>query len=56
MRFLKISRGSCEEVKYHLILASDLNLIRKEEFEVLYERMEVLGKRINSLINSLSKT
>ncbi|HNP89560.1 MAG: hypothetical protein BWY24_00895 [Microgenomates group bacterium ADurb.Bin219] len=55
IKFLFDARGSCAETKYHLLLSKDLGYISFEEFENLNNRYEILGKRINSLINSLEK-
>jgi len=55
INFLFDARGSCAETKYHLLLSKDLGYINSSVFEVLYNRYEILGKRINSLINSLEK-
>ena len=53
IQFLIISRGSVEEVKYHLILAKDLKYINTEIFEKLNNNVILIGKKINSLISSL---
>lgn len=53
MKFLFDARGSCAETKYHLLLSRDLGYFNFELFEKLNNRYEILGKRINSLINSL---
>jgi len=55
MKFLFDARGSCAETKYHLLLSKDLGYINSDVFEKLNNRYEILGKRINSLINSLGK-
>lgn len=53
IKFLFDARGSCAETKYHLLLSMDLGYINPEVFEKINNRYEILGKRINSLINSL---
>ena len=55
IKFLFDARGSCAETKYHLLLSKDLGYINSGVFEKLNNRYEILGKRINSLINSLEK-
>lgn len=55
IKFLFDARGSCSETKYHLLLSKDLGYIGSDIFEKLNDRYEILGKRINSLINSLKK-
>lgn len=53
LQFLIIARGSTEETKYHLILAKDLGYIEESHFKNLKENYILLGKKINSLINSI---
>ena len=55
IKFLFDARGSSAETKYHLLLSKDLGYINSDVFEKLNNRYEILGKRINSLINSLEK-
>jgi len=52
-QFLYISKGSCEETKYHLILSRDLGYISTEEFENLSLQINEISKMISSLINYL---
>ncbi|MBM4171228.1 MAG: four helix bundle protein [Ignavibacteria bacterium] len=53
IKYLIVSRGSLEEVKYQIILAKDLNYIDQITFEKLISEIQLLGKKINSLISSL---
>lgn len=53
IQFLIIARGSAEEVKYHLILAKDLNYITNEIFNALNEKIALIARKVNSLITSL---
>jgi four helix bundle protein len=53
LQFLIIARGSAEESKYHLILAKDLGYIEESKFSQLKESYTLLGKKINTLINSI---
>ena len=53
LQFLIIARGSTEETKYHLILGKDLGYIEESQFKILKENYILLGKKINSLINSI---
>jgi four helix bundle protein len=53
LRFLLISRGSLEEVKYQLLLSKDLNYIKEKEYIKLYDLTNEVGKLINGLINSI---
>jgi four helix bundle protein len=57
IQYLIISRGSTEESRYYIILAKDLGYISKDVYNDLYKSYCLIGKKINSLINSLkSKT
>ncbi len=49
-RFLKMTLGSCNEVVVLLDMSKDLEYITNEEHKELVERYDVLGKRINTLI------
>jgi four helix bundle protein len=53
LRFLLISRGSLEEVKYQLLLSKDLNYIKEKDYIKLYELSNEVGKLLNGLINSI---
>jgi four helix bundle protein len=53
--FLYIARGSLEETKYLLLLGRDLGFVTEEEYNRLRHSCTSLGKRLNSLINSLKK-
>jgi len=52
-RFLLISRGSLEELKYLIVLAKDLNFINKEIFDELQEMTKEVGKLLAGLIKSI---
>ena len=47
--FLNISLGSVAESKSHIYLALDLNYIRQEEFEGLYEKLDEIGRMVFAL-------
>jgi len=49
-RFLTMSMGSCNEVEVLLDMSRDLEYITEQEYKELSERYDVLGKRINTLI------
>lgn len=53
-RFLLISRGSLEEVKYQLLLAKDLEYIEDIEYEKIVSLCDDTGKLLNGLIRKLS--
>lgn len=52
-RFLDISVGSLEELKYYLILGKDLKFIDEEHYNDLVNRCEEIGKMIYGLQTSL---
>ena len=56
VKFLYDARASAAETEYHLLLAKDLGYLDLEIYETLSKRYQILGKRINALINSLGKT
>lgn len=51
-RFLKISLGSNNETITLLELSKDLNYIGIEEYTIMKQSYDVLGKRIYTLINN----
>ena len=53
IHFLTIARGSLEETKYLLYLSKDLCYIDEQEYYTLQEQHSLIGKKLNSLINSL---
>ena len=56
LRFLFISRGSLEELKYLLLLSKDLGYITNQEYEELNERLSILSLKLNNFIKHLQKT
>lgn len=50
IRFLQISLGSAFELESHLLLSSDLNFITKENSDKTIDKIQLLQKRISSLI------
>lgn len=50
LEFLYFSRGSLEETKYHLLLAKDLKYIRSEDYDLIHDKVELVGKQLNGLI------
>lgn len=55
LRFLKISRGSVEETKYHLLLANDLDYLKEERYLELREQCNDVGKMLNGLISKIKE-
>ena len=53
LRYLKISLGSSFELETQLLLCNDLNLLKSEKTKIHLEAIELLQKRISSLIRSL---
>lgn len=51
--FLYNARGSASEVKYFLLLSKDLVYIDITTYEELKEKIEIVTKKLNSLIKSL---
>ena len=52
-RFLLISRGSLEEVKYQLLLAKDLQYVESSIYNKTVNLTDEVGRLLNGLINSL---
>lgn len=50
VRFLQISLGSAFELESHLVICTDLNFISENEVFLVIEKVQVLQKRIASLI------
>lgn len=50
IQFLHLSKGSLEEIKYYLILARDLKYISMEDYDMLQEKAETIGKMLAGLI------
>jgi len=55
IRFLRISLSSLSEVVSQLFTASDLKLVNRKEFDILYTLANNLAARINALINKLKQ-
>ena len=53
LRFLDISRGSLEEVRYFLILAKDLGFFDEERFIAFVNLSDEVGKMLNGLKQGL---
>jgi len=53
VNFLVIARGSVEECKYLILLSKDLSYISSVLYEELNNKYDLLGKKINALINSI---
>ena len=55
IRFLVIVNGSLEETKYLILLAHDLKYISSLEFNKLEESMNLIGRMLFKLRQSLGK-
>ena len=55
IKFLRTSLGSLEEVVTVLYIAWDLKYINKEDFDLLYDELNILASKITALINSIKK-
>jgi len=53
IQFLYVSKGSCAETKYHLLLAKDLDYISESEYQNLNQQLTEVSKMISGLINYL---
>ena len=53
-RFLLISRGSLEEVKYQLLLSRDLNYIDLKTYDEIFDIADEVGKLLNGLIKKIN--
>ena len=51
IQFLYVSKGSCAETKYHLLLAKDLGYISETEYQDLNNRIIEISKMLSSFIN-----
>ncbi len=55
VRFLSISQGSFAEVETQLIIAYRLKYMVQSEFDMLTTKIQIIGKKIHALSNSLEK-
>lgn len=49
-QFIYVSRGSAEELVYHLVLARDLHYIQEDIAEKCIKEIKEIGKMINGLL------
>ena len=52
-RFLQIATGSASELEYHLLLARDLNLLQKPDYERLSGQAVAVKRMLVSLMQQL---
>jgi four helix bundle protein len=55
-RFLEIAIGSLFELETQLIIIKELELIKSEDFKIIFELIEKEGKMINRLINTIKNS
>ena len=55
IRFLKIAKGSCGELRSHLVLAEKIGHIKHQEFSELEGKAKKMSSQIASLITYLIK-
>jgi four helix bundle protein len=53
INFLYMARGSANEIKYFLLLSKDLKYISEETYSELRNKVVIIIKLLNGLINSL---
>lgn len=55
IRYLYISRGSLEELRYFLLLSKDLKYIKEVTYKYFEDRIIKISKMLNGLIKSLKE-
>lgn len=55
-RFLEIAMGSLFEIETQVVIIEELQLVKKEELESIFELLDKQGKMINGLINKIKKS
>lgn len=54
-RYLKSAIGSCNEMTVHLSMAKDFSYLDGEYLDNLLERYDILGRKLNKLIQNWQK-
>lgn len=54
-RFLYYARGSLHETKTFIIITHSRKLISDQRFSELNQQIDILGKKLNSFINSINR-
>lgn len=53
-RFLQVAMGSASEVEYHLLLAYDLNYLKRTDYELLSGEVTEVKRMLTSFIHRLT--
>lgn len=53
LQFLSIARGSIEEVKYFLLLSRDLRYFGENDYKLMIDQYDRVGKMLNALMTFL---
>lgn len=56
IQFLSIAKGSAGELRSHLLAGYDMGLVRKEDFNGLYQTADSVGKQLSGLIKYLKNS
>jgi len=54
-QYVGIAKGSVGELKYHLLLAKDLEYLSNDKYDFLGKETEEISKMLNGLVKSLSE-
>lgn len=49
LQFLKISRGSCDEIETQLIISNNLKFLKEEDYVKLSEQITEISKMLNEI-------
>ncbi len=52
-RFFQIAMGSASELEYHILLAKDLGMVNKDEYDSMNDKIIEVKKMLSSLIIKL---
>jgi len=53
--FLNIAMGSCKEVESMIVVAKELKYIDNETFNILIQKIIIIGKKLNSLMQKVAE-
>ena len=56
IRFLKIAKGSCGELRTQLAIGKEVNYIKECKYEEFFNECIIISKMLSSLISKLSST